>query len=232
MSLLIEFTQHVNGFQILAATVGIWNPLAIVAAVVQVQHAGHRVHSQAIDVVFVQPEQCVGDQEITNFVAAIIEDHRAPVGMLALSRIGVFVQRRAVELPQAMSILGEVGRNPVEDDADAILVAVIDEVHEVFADAVATGYAKVADGLIAPRAGERMLADRHQFDVGEAHFLAVLDQLVGDLAIVHPAVVALRIASPAAQVQFVDIDGFIERICGWPVGQARLDRSTHIDPTR
>ena len=48
---------------------------------------------------------------------------RAPVAVLALARIGVLVEGRAVELPQAVAVAGEMGRHPVEDHADAVLVA-------------------------------------------------------------------------------------------------------------
>ncbi len=107
--------------------------------------------------------------------------------MLALARVGVLVQRGAVEAAQAVGVAGEVGRHPVDDHADAVLVAVVDEVHEILRRAVAAGGGVVADGLIAPAAGERMLADRQQLDVRVAHLQAVVDQLVGQFAIGEPA---------------------------------------------
>ena len=127
------------------------------------------------------------DQEVADLVAAVIENQRAPVGMLAAARIVVLVQRGAVEAAQAVAVAREVGGHPVDDHADAVLVAVIDEVHEILRRAVAAGGGVVADGLIAPTAGERMLADRQQLDVRVAHLLAVVDQLMGQLAIGQPA---------------------------------------------
>ena len=57
--------------------------------------------------------------------------------MLALARIGVLVERRAVELAQAVVVVGEVGRHPVDDHADVVLVEQVDKVHEVLRRAVA-----------------------------------------------------------------------------------------------
>ena len=76
-------------------------------------------------------------QEAAHLVAAVVEDEAAPVGVKALLRIGVLVQVRAVEVAEAVLVGGEVRRHPVEDDADAVLVQVVDQVHEVLRRAVA-----------------------------------------------------------------------------------------------
>ena len=47
-----------------------------------------RGDAQSVDVVLVVPEQGVGDEVIAYFVAAVVEDLRSPVGVLALTRIG------------------------------------------------------------------------------------------------------------------------------------------------
>ena len=78
-----------------------------------------------------QPVQGVGDQEVAHLVTAVVEHQRAPVGMLALARVGVLVQLRSVEPGQAPLVAGEVGRHPVEDHADAALVQLVDERPEV-----------------------------------------------------------------------------------------------------
>ena len=158
--------------EVLAPAELVGNPVALLAAVVEVEHRGHGVDAQAVDVVLVEPEQGVGDQEVADLVAAVVEDVGAPVAVLALAGIGVLVQRGAVEPPQAVAVAGEVGRHPVEDHADAVLVAEVDEVHEVLRRAVAAGGRVVADRLVAPTGRERMLADRQQLDVRVAHLLA------------------------------------------------------------
>ena len=67
-----------------------------------------------------------------------------------------------------MRVGRKVRGHPVEDHADAALVQVVDEVHEVLRRAVARGRREVAGGLVAPGAVERVLGDRHQLHVREA----------------------------------------------------------------
>ncbi len=69
------------------------------ARVVQIQHGRHGIDAQAVDVEFAQPVERVRQQEIAHFIAAEVEDERAPFAMLALARVGVFVERGAVEAP-------------------------------------------------------------------------------------------------------------------------------------
>ena len=101
------------------------------ARVVEVEHRGHGVDADAVDVVLAQPEQRVGDQEVADLVAAVVEDQRAPVGVRAAARVGVLVQRGAVEAGQREVVAREVRGHPVEDHADAGLVQAVDELAEV-----------------------------------------------------------------------------------------------------
>ncbi len=58
-----------------------------------------------------------------------------------------------------------MGRHPVDDHADFVLVAVVDEVHEVFRRTISAGRCKITDRLISPATCEGMFGDRHQFEV-------------------------------------------------------------------
>ena len=118
-----------------------------------------------------------------DLVAAVVEDERAPVLVLALPRIRMLVERRAVEARQAVLILRKVSRHPVEDHADAGLVERIDEELEILRRAEAARRREEADHLVAPRSGEGMLHHRQQLDVREAHVLHVRHQPLGHLAI-------------------------------------------------
>ncbi len=89
--LQIEFLDERNGLQIFAAAKFVGNPIARLPAVIEVQHRGHGVDPQAIDVVLVEPKQGVAQQEIANFIATIVENERSPIGMFAAARIFVFV---------------------------------------------------------------------------------------------------------------------------------------------
>ena len=179
----VQLLEELDRLEVLAAAELVRHPLAGLARVIEIEHRRHRVDAQAVDVKLLEPEQRVAQQERAHFVAAVVEDQRAPVLVLALPRIGVLVERGAVEARQAVLILRKVARHPVEDHADAGLVKGIDEELEVVGRAEAAGRREEADHLVAPRAGERMLHHRQQLDVREAHVLHVGHEPVGHLAI-------------------------------------------------
>ena len=128
----------------------------------------------------------VGDEEVAHLIATEVEDVRAPLGMLATRGIRVLVQRRAVEATEAPLVAREVRRHPVDDHADATLVHQIDEATEAGRIAEARRRRVVARHLVAPRATERVLGDRHQLDVGEAERTDVGAEFVGEgVPVVH-----------------------------------------------
>ena len=72
--------------------------------------------------ILIEPEEGIADEEIPHFVAAVVEDERAPILVFGLAGVGVFVQVGAVELGQTMRVLGKMAGNPVQNDANAALV--------------------------------------------------------------------------------------------------------------
>ena len=93
-----------------------------------------------------------------------------------------------------------------------VLVAKVDEIHEVLRRTVAAGRGKVADGLIAPTGRQRMLADRKQFQVRIAHLLGIVDQLMRQLAIAQPARGVVAGPLPTAQVDLVERQRLVQPI--------------------
>ena len=198
----VRFLNEVDGLQVLAATVLVRTPLAVLARVIQVQHRGHSVNAQTVDVEVLKPVQGVGNQEVAHLAAAEVEDVGAPVGVLAAQRVRVLVQRGAVEAGQREVVLGEVGGDPVQDDADALAVESVHQVAEVVRGSVARGGRVVGGHLVAPRATEGVLGQRHEFHVREAHLLDVGDQLVGQFAVAEAL-------TPGARVDLVDGHGAV-----------------------
>ena len=198
---LVHLAQERDGLEILVAAVPVGRPLALRAGVVEVEHRGHGVDPQPIDVVALAPEQGVGDQEVADLRAAEVEDQRSPVGVLAALRVGVLVQRRAVEPAQGEVVGREVGRDPVDDHADAGVVQRLDHGGEVVGVPEARGRGVVAGHLVAPRPIERVLGHREQLDVREPERAAVLDQLLGGLAVAQPR--AVGVAHPGSEVDLV-----------------------------
>ncbi len=159
-----------------------------------------------------QTKTCTGDEEISHLVAAIVEDASVPVGMLALPRIGVLKQRGSVEAREPVSILGKMRGHPIDDDPDAVLVAMIDQVHQPFGRTVSAGRTKIAQRLVAPARCVRMLGNWQQLNVRKVHLLTVRHQLLGDLMVGEPTVAAVSVLSPTSQVDFVNTDRLSERI--------------------
>ena len=150
--------------------------------------------------VFVEPEAGVGDQEVAHLAPAEVEHVRAPVGVLAAQRVGILVQRGAVEASEREIVLREVSGHPVHDDADAGTVELVHQVLEVVRIAESGVHGVVAGHLISPRARERVLGQRHELDMREAFLGHVVHELVRQLAVVADALL------PAAGMDLVDAD--------------------------
>src|SRR6202022_2802442 len=141
------------------------------------------IHSQSVDMVFLEPEKSVCDQEVTYFVPTEVEDQCAPIAVFSLPRIGVFVKLCSVELSQSKGVLWEMPRNPVENDSDALLVAAIDEMTKLVRIPKTARWRIVTGDLVTPGTVKRMLGDGQQFDMGVAHFFDIRDQSIRELEV-------------------------------------------------
>ena len=191
MDNIVELLDEVDRDEVLSAAVGVGDPLAVLAVVVEIEHRSNGVNADAVDVVHIEPEHRGGDQEAGDLISAVVEDVGAPFLVLADSPVLVLIAARAVEAREAVSVLGEVSGNPVEDNADACLVSLVDEIHQILRLAVARCRGVVAGALIAPAAVKRELGEGHELDVGVAHILDVGNQLVRQLAIAEEVTVVI-----------------------------------------
>ncbi len=176
-----QLAEEPDRLVVLAATVGVRGPLAGPARVVEVEHRGDRIDAQRVDVELVEPVQGVRDEKVAHLVAPVVEHVRAPVGMLTALRVGVFVQRGAVEPAEAPFVAREVRRHPVDDHADSAAVEHVDESSEAVGLAETRRRREVAGHLVAPRPAERVLGDRHQFHVGETEGANVIGEFDREL---------------------------------------------------
>ena len=129
--------------------------------------------------VFFKPEQRIGGQEIPHFIAPVIENQRAPIFMLPLPRVRVFIHERAIKIGQAVRVAREMRGHPVHNDADARFMAGVDKIHEIVRLPEAAGRRVKSGDLIAPRAIKRMLGNRQEFDMRKAHLLDVGNEFRG-----------------------------------------------------
>ena len=142
-----------------------------------------------------EPVERAREQEVADLVAAEVEDQRAPVGVRAAARVGVLVERGAVEARERPVVAREVRGHPVEDHADARAVQAVDERAEVVGRAEARVGREVGGDLVAPRAGERMRHHRHQLDVREAELADVRGELRRRARVVEVAALERRAAT-------------------------------------
>ncbi len=178
---LVELLQERDGLQVLPAAVLVRDPFAFLAAVIQVEHGGHGVRADSVDVVFFQPENRAGNQEADDLVPAVIENERPPLLMLPLARVGVFIAGRPVEPGKPAFILRKMSRDPIHNHADPGLMALFHKAHEILRGAVARGGGEIPRHLIPPRAVVGIFGHRHQLHMGVAHLLHIGDQLVRKL---------------------------------------------------
>ena len=169
----VDLTDKRAGVQVLLGTVLVELLLAgIVDAKVEVQHAGHAVHANAVHVEVLEPVQYVGNQEGANLAAGEVKLVRAPVGVNL-----VLKQHMAVKGGKAVGVSTKTAGHPVHDHANAGLVTCIDKVHELLRVAVTRRGGIVAGRLVAPGAVEGMLHERHDLDMRVAHVAHVVHEL-------------------------------------------------------
>lgn len=197
----VHLLEEADRLQVLASAVFVGDPLSVAPGVVQVEHRGNRIDTESVDVVLPAPEDGVADEEVSYFIAVEVEDLGAPVRVFSLAGVLVFIETGPVVAGQSPGISREMGRHPVDDDADAGLVEGLDKFHEIAGCAVPRGGGEVARCLIAPGTVKRMFRDGQEFDVGEAHILHVGDKPVRKF---HVGVeTPVGVSHPAAQVTFI-----------------------------
>src|SRR6266536_4983093 len=104
MRYFIQFLQERNRFEILAPTKFVRHPFTFFAAVIEIEHRRDRIDAQSVEMKFAQPVQRIGDQKIAYFISSVIENVSAPIRVLALARICMFVKRGAIESSQRKCI--------------------------------------------------------------------------------------------------------------------------------
>src|SRR5580698_1979198 len=101
--------------------------------------------------ILLQPEERVRNQKRAHLIAPVVENLGAPFALLALARIGMLIERCAVEEIEAVRVPREMRRHPIDNYSDSRTVAAIHQVSEIVGRAEARRGREVADHLIAPR---------------------------------------------------------------------------------
>ena len=99
----------------------------------------------------VEPVERTCDEEVSNLIAAIVEDESPPIGMLSLPRILVLIERCAIESSKRPFILRKVCRYPIQDHTDPKRMKVVDHELEIIRSPKARSRCEVRGDLISPR---------------------------------------------------------------------------------
>ena len=202
--IFVQTAEEADRFEIRSASVFVWKPFAGTSRVVKVQHRCHRIYPQCVGMILVEPEERIAEQETSNLSPAVIEDEGIPIGMDSATWVSRLVLVNSIEIAEPVLVAREMGRHPIENHSNAILVKFIHQVHEILRRAVAAGGSEVAGDLVTPRAVERMLHDGHELHVSEAHFFHVRNKLCCQFAIGQEAVMLFLGPFPGSQVNLID----------------------------
>src|SRR3546814_573685 len=97
VDLFIEAAQKGYCLQILVAAVNVRHPVGLLPRVVEIQHRGHGIHTQAVGVINIHPVEGAAEQKAAHLVAAVVENVAVPIGMEALERAGMFEKMSPVK---------------------------------------------------------------------------------------------------------------------------------------
>src|SRR5205807_3068060 len=94
----VEPAQEVDRLEVLTAAEAVRDPSPGGAAVIEVEHGRDRIDPQRIDAIALEPKQRVRHKEIRDLDAPEIVNEGVPIEVAPLHRMGVLVERGAVEM--------------------------------------------------------------------------------------------------------------------------------------
>ena len=146
----LKWFKKLYRFQIFIPAEFIGNPLTVLFTIIEIKHGSYRIHPNTVYMIFLCPEQYIGDQEILHFRFAVIKNLGSPVGMLAQSRIRMLKNTLSVKSAKPMRIRRKMCRNPVQNHTDFIPMQFIHQIHEIFRISVSGSRRIIPCHLISP----------------------------------------------------------------------------------
>ena len=178
---------------------------------------------------FFNPEQCIGDQEIADFIFSKVKHFCSPVRMFSKSWICIFIRRSSVKISKSMCVLREMGRYPVQNDTDLISMQIIDHPCEIFRCSIPGCRCIITSHLISPGTVKRMLRDPHQLHMCITHFFNIFGNCSGKLSIcIETFIFPSRMAHPGTNMCLIDRHRLMLMIPGLSVGHPFCIRPFYI----
>ena len=107
----------------------------------------------------------------------------APLMVVSLFLILVFIKMRAIPTIQSGFVFGIMGRHPIKNDSQPFLMTPVHEPHEFMRCPIPGSRRKIPCYLIPPRRIIRIFHHRHKLQMGISHFLYVRNQHLRKLTI-------------------------------------------------
>ena len=175
-------------------------------AVVMVEHGGHAVEAEAVEMVFGHPEFQVAQQEVDDAGLSVVEALGAPGGVVALGAVVEELPGGAVEHIDALGgVLHGVGVDHVQQHAQPHFVGLVYQVFQVLGLAEPAGGGIEVRHLIAEAAIVGVLHNGHELDGVVARFLHSGQHQVRKL----PISANLALLLGHAHVGLVNIEGIL-----------------------
>ena len=151
---------------------------------IQIEHGRDAIKTEAVEMVFLQPEFQIAQKEVNHFRLAVIEALGAPGGMITPTALMEELIGGAVEEVDALqSVADGVGVNNIQQDTNAHAVGLVDEIHQIFRCAESAGGGVETADLVAEGTVEGVLHNCHQLDGVVAKILHMGQNVIGKLTI-------------------------------------------------
>ncbi len=213
----IQVLKELNRIEIFIAAVFIRYPLTLLLAVVQIEHGRHCVNSDAVDMVLSDPVENVRNQEIPDLILRIIKYLRAPVRMLADSRIGMLKDTLSVKTPKPVRVSRKMRRNPVKDNTYFILMQLVDQIHKIGRITMSGSGCVITCHLIPPGTVERIFRNTHKLYMRVVHLLQIIYDSVRKLTVIIESLLrAVGMFHPRTDVALIDCHGLLIIILAVP----------------
>ena len=169
---------------------------------VMVQHGGHAVEAEAVEMVLRHPEFQVGQQEVDNAGLAVVKALCPPGGMVALGAVVEELPSGAVKHIDAFGgIFDGVGMHYVQQHPNAHGMCLVHQVFQFLRPSEPGGSGKEIAHLIAEGAVIGMLHNGHQLHSIVARLVDAGQDMIGKFPVGADLALLLR----HAHVGFVDI---------------------------
>ena len=200
------------------------------------------VPAQAVDVVVLKPHHRVVVDELTNLATAVVRASVPPGRLRAVVVVEVdaalVVLLPAIELPQVEIARTEVVVDHIQDDGDAALVRLPDELLEAVRPAIGTFHREDVGGVVAPGVIPCELGDRHDLDGIDPELHQMIQPLQHGLESARPA---FLFHMERADMQLIDHELVVRadlEVIALPVESGRIvdyavtDRIRHLTGIR